>query len=64
MKPTQVHPTPTSDQSSVQSSPSQVEPTLNVDNDKHDGLTTPEKRKISVFRCRSRLNRSSRKEGG
>lgn len=47
MKPTQVHPTPTSDQSSdqssVQSSPSQVEPTLNVDNDKHDGLTTPEK---------------------
>ncbi|KCX52592.1 hypothetical protein J541_4332 [Acinetobacter pittii] len=35
-------PTPTSDQSSVQSSPSQVEPTLNVDNDKQDGLTTPE----------------------
>lgn len=44
MKPTQVHPTLTSDQSSVQSSPSQVEPTLNVDNDKHDGLTTPEQR--------------------
>lgn len=39
MKPTQVHSTPTSDQSSVQSSSSQVEPTLNVDNDKHDGLT-------------------------
>lgn len=38
MKPTKVYPTP--DQPSVQSNPSQVEPTLNVDNDKHDGLTT------------------------
>ncbi|AUX91446.1 hypothetical protein C3F22_17140 (plasmid) [Acinetobacter sp. ACNIH1] len=44
MKPTQVHSTPTSDQSSVQSSSSQVEPTLNVDNDKHDGLTTPDQK--------------------
>ncbi|QXR21080.1 plasmid replication DNA-binding protein (plasmid) [Acinetobacter variabilis] len=44
MKPTQVHPTPTSDQSSVQSSPSQVETTLNVDNDKYDGLTTPDQK--------------------
>ena len=48
MKPTQVHPTPTSDQSSVQSSPSQVEPTLNVDNDKHDGLTTAEPKRIPI----------------
>ncbi|EMJ9309067.1 DNA-binding protein, partial [Acinetobacter baumannii] len=40
MKPTQVHPTPTS----AQSSPSQVESTLNVDNNKHDGLTTPDQK--------------------
>ena len=44
MKPTQVHSTPTSDQSSVQSNSSQVGPTLNVDNDKHDGLTTPDQK--------------------
>ena len=30
MKPTQLHPTPTSDQSSVQSSPSQVEPIVKL----------------------------------
>jgi hypothetical protein len=43
MKPTQAHPIPTSDQSSVQSTPSQIESKLNVDNYKHDGLTTQPK---------------------
>jgi hypothetical protein len=31
---------------------------------KHDGLTTPEKRKISGFQYRSTLNRNRRKEAG
>jgi hypothetical protein len=61
MKPTQVHPTPTS--SSVQSSPSQVEPTLNVDNDKHDGLTTPEETENKRIPVPEPLNQSNRKEG-
>ena len=59
MKPTQVHPTPTS----AQSSPSQVEPTLNVDNDKHDGLTTPDQKENKRIPVPEHIEQEPEKRG-
>jgi hypothetical protein len=52
------------DQEPLQPSMAKTAPEPDTAEAKHDGLTTPEQQKISVFQCRSMLNRSSRKEGG
>jgi hypothetical protein len=50
------------DQELVQPNMAKTAPEQDKAEAKHEGLTTLNRQRISVFPCRSRLNQSSRKE--